>query len=92
MAQKYCSKCPNQLIVDDKYCVKSGVGQQILQQKIVAEEYKNNQTPSNEARSLYSFREKTQYERVSFFKSAKQAHCRQNRLSKGSWTISIIAL
>ena len=66
MAEKYCSKCGNQLKVDDKYCVKCGAAQQLLQQKIVAEEYKNAQTPSNEARSLCSFREKKQYERASF--------------------------
>ena len=45
---------------------------------------KNAQTPSIEAHSLCSFREKKQYERASFFKPAKQAHFRQNRLSKGS--------
>ena len=84
MAEKYCSKCGNQLKVDDKYCVKCGAKQQLLQQKIVVEEYKNVQTPSTEVRSLYSFREKKQYKRASFFKPAKQAHCRQNRVSKES--------
>ena len=74
MAEKYCSKCGNQLKVDDKYCVKCEAAQQFLQQKIVTEEYKNTQTPSTEK----------QYERASFFKPAKQTHCRQNRLSKGS--------
>ena len=84
MAEKHCSKCENQLKVDNKHCVKCGAAQQLLQQKIVAEEYKNAQTPSTEACSLCSFREKKQYERAPFFKPAKQAHCRQNRLSKGS--------
>ena len=84
MAEKYCSKCGNQLQVDDKHCVKCGAAQQLLQQKIVAEEYKNAQTPSTEACSLCSFREKKQYRRAPFFKPAKQAHCRQNRLSMGS--------
>ena len=65
MAEKYCSKCGNQLKVDDKYCVKCRARQQLLQQKIVVEEYKNVQTPSTEARSLYSFRKETV--RKSFF-------------------------
>ena len=77
MAEKYCSKCGNQLKVDDKYCLKCRAPQQLLQHKIVVEEYKNVQTPSTEARSLYSLREKKQYERTSLFKP-KQAHCRQN--------------
>ena len=84
MVEKYCSKCANQLKIDNKHCVKCGAAQQLLQQKLVVEEYKNVQIPSTEARSLYSFREKKQYERASFFKQAQKAHCRQNRLSKGS--------
>ena len=35
-------------------------------------------------KSIYSFREKKQYERASSFKQAQKAHCRQNRLLKGS--------
>ena len=75
MADKYCSKCGSQL---------KGAAQELLQQKIVAEECKNVQTPSTEAHSLYSFSEKKQYERASVFILTKQAHCRQNRLLKGS--------
>ena len=35
--------------------------------KIVAEEYKNVQTPSTEASSLYSFKEKKQYQKSFLF-------------------------
>ena len=70
MAQKYCSKCGNQLNFDDKYCVNCGTAQQILQQKLVVH-YKNVQIPSTEAPSIYPFREKKQYERASFFEPAK---------------------
>ena len=48
MAEKYCSKCGNQLKVDDKYCLKCRAAQQLLQKKIVVEEYKNVQTPSTD--------------------------------------------
>ena len=82
MAGKYCSKCGNQLKVDDKYCVKCGTAQQLLQQKLVVEEYKNVQISSTEAASLNSFREKKPYERITFLKRPKL--CCQNRLSKGN--------
>ena len=34
-----------QLKIDDKYCVTCGVAQQLLQQKLAVEEYKNVQIP-----------------------------------------------
>ena len=77
MAEKYCSKCGNQLKVDDKYCVKGGAAQQLLQQKLVVDEYKNVQISSTEAASLNSFREKKPYERTSLFKAAKTDYRRE---------------
>ena len=61
-----------------------GTTQQPLQKKLLeVEKYENVQITSTQAPSLNSFREKKQYETVSFFKLT-EVNCHENWLLKGS--------